>query len=71
MSKCIALDCDKELEGRQAKFCSHRCKQAEKYAVKTGRQCRACHKPMKPKPVLGGYAEYCERKACIKKRGGT
>jgi hypothetical protein len=63
---CIAERCDETLEGRQSMYCSHRCKQAVKYAIKTGRQCRNCGRLIsKPVPTLGGYNKYCKRtKAC-------
>lgn len=72
MSKCGAIDCDAELGGRQSRFCSNRCKQAVKYAVSKGEQCKACLKPIrKPIPVLGGFSQYCDRKRCIKERGNV
>jgi len=63
--KCKAMDCDNELQGRATRFCSNRCKQAVKYQVAKGRQCKACLKPIKkPVPVLGGFSPYCDRKRC-------
>jgi len=67
-NKCKALKCETELTGSQRDYCSGRCKQAVKYAVKTGRQCKSCWKPTKPTPAMGGYTHLCERKRCIKGR---
>ena len=65
MTTCII--CDKELTGRQTLFCSNACKQANKYQVKKGERCKACHKPItKPVPVLGGFDPLCHRKRCRK-----
>ena len=62
MSKCKAIGCDEELTGRKVDYCSNRCKQKVKYAIKTGRQCRVCRKEIKrPVPVLGGFRETCGR----------
>lgn len=65
---CKAVDCDNELTERQRLYCSHRCKQKVKYEVSRGRQCKACHGTMKPKPALGGFDPYCDRKRCIARR---
>jgi len=63
MRHCVI--CDKELDGKQRKFCSNRCKQQDKYEVKCGRRCRVCSAEIKkPIPVMGGFKQTCSRKAC-------
>ncbi len=70
--KCVAINCDEELSGSQRLYCSHRCKQAVKYAVKTGRQCRECYMPIaEPVPVMGGYADLCGATKCLNKEAGA
>ena len=60
--------CSSLLSGREEKFCSNTCKQKEKYARAMGRSCKFCYKKMKPKKVLGGFEQGCERKRCIASR---
>ena len=69
MTKCAATNCEKELSGRQDRYCSRKCKNYVRNHIRRGKQCKACLKPMTKgtKVVLG--EEYCERKACMKKRG--
>jgi hypothetical protein len=69
---CSALNCDEDLTGKKAMYCSHRCKQTVKYAIKNGRQCRYCHRPInKPVPALGGYNQYCRRTAKCRELHGS
>ena len=67
--KCMALNCDETLPPDRPKYCSNRCKQAVKYAVKTGRQCKQCGSVItKPKPVMGGFNQYCRRTAACREK---
>ena len=66
MSKCKV--CEVELGGRQRTFCSNKCKQVAKYQQAKGERCKACKKPMKPTPIMGGFETLCERKRCIASR---
>ncbi len=47
--------CGTGLAGNQTLYCSNACKQAVKYAVSKGEWCTVCHKPMKPRPKMGGF----------------
>ena len=62
--KCVV--CGTKLGGRQVLFCSNKCKQTDKNERKRGQRCAKCHKPIKtPVPVMGGFSQQCERKACL------
>ena len=66
MNNCVS--CGTKLDGRQQDYCSNTCKQRMKYLFAKGQACRACKKPMKPVPVMGGYEPLCDRVRCVKAR---
>jgi hypothetical protein len=64
MTDKVCVVCDATLVDSQRLFCSNRCKMAAKYDQKRGLRCKFCKKPMKPKPVMGGMKQDCDRVRC-------